>query len=283
LKPIPYTPDAIQTSLKTLILGHRIELHQQVGSTNDLAREAGRRGEAEGLVILAEEQLAGRGRLGRTWVAPHGCCVLCSVLLRPRFSPEHAFYLTIAAALAIHRACAALLNQQAKHPGLHHNNSKLKTQNSKLAIKWPNDVLVNGRKVCGILSESEFVGGEWAFAVVGFGINANLNPGELGGLRDSATSLSAELGHDVGRAALLVRVLTELESIYLSLQGGQTSTVYREWVATLETTGRRVMVHAPEGILTGQALRVEPDGALVLRLDSGEERRVLAGDVMLPG
>jgi BirA family biotin operon repressor/biotin-[acetyl-CoA-carboxylase] ligase len=144
-------------------------------------------------------------------------------------------------------------------------------------------VLVNGRKVCGILSESEFSGREWAFAVVGFGINANLSPGELGDLQDNATSLSAELGHAVDRAALLVRVLTELESIYLSLQGGQTGMIYREWVAALETPGRRVTVDAPEGRMIGQALRVEPDGALVLRLDSGEERRVLAGDVMLPG
>jgi BirA family biotin operon repressor/biotin-[acetyl-CoA-carboxylase] ligase len=203
------------------------------------------------------------------------------VLLRPRFSPEHAFYLTIAAALAIYRAL--------KGSGIRDQGSGL---NSNLtpspwplapAIKWPNDVLVNGRKVCGILSESEFGGGEWAFAVVGFGINANLDPEELGDLRDSATSLSAELGHSVDRAALLVRVLTEFESIYLSLQSGQTGMVYREWVAALETLGRRVTVEAPEGRLIGRAVRVEPDGALVLRLDSGEERRVLAGDVMLPG
>jgi BirA family biotin operon repressor/biotin-[acetyl-CoA-carboxylase] ligase len=274
LKPPLYTPEAIQTSLKTLILGRRIELHQQVGSTNDLAREAGRRGEPEGLVILAEEQLTGRGRLGRTWVAPHGCCVLCSVLLRPRFSPQHAFYLTIATALAIHRAL--------KGSGVRGQGSELA---SGLAprIKWPNDVMLNGRKVCGILSESEFTDGAWAFAVVGFGINANLNLDELGELQANATSLSTELGHDVDRAALLVRVLTELESIYLSLQSGQTGMVYREWVAALETTGRRVTVEAPEGRLIGQAVRVEPDGSLVLRLDSGEERRVLAGDVMLPG
>jgi BirA family biotin operon repressor/biotin-[acetyl-CoA-carboxylase] ligase len=143
--------------------------------------------------------------------------------------------------------------------------------------------MLNGRKVCGILSESEFTGGAWAFAVVGFGINANLNLDELGELQASATSLSAELGHAVDRAALLVRVLAELESIYLSLQSGQMGAVYKEWVEALETPGRRVAVHASEGRLVGQALRVEPDGALVLRLDSGEERRVLAGDVTLPG
>src|SRR5262245_59198062 len=103
-----YTPEAIRTNLNTLILGKRIEMREQVGSTNDLAREAGRRGEPEGLVIVAEEQLAGRGRMGRVWTAPPGCCVLCSVLLRPRFPPEQAFYLTIAASLAIYRACRGI-------------------------------------------------------------------------------------------------------------------------------------------------------------------------------
>ncbi|MEA2576241.1 MAG: BirA family transcriptional regulator, partial [Chloroflexia bacterium] len=98
-----YSPAAIKSHLTTHILGRRIELHPQVGSTNDLVKQAARQGEAEGLIVLAEEQVAGRGRLGRTWVAPPGCCVLCSVLLRPRFSPQQAFYVTIAAAVAIHR------------------------------------------------------------------------------------------------------------------------------------------------------------------------------------
>jgi BirA family biotin operon repressor/biotin-[acetyl-CoA-carboxylase] ligase len=114
-----------------------------VRSTNDLAREAGRRGEAEGLVVVAEEQVAGRGRIGRAWVAPPGCCVLCSVLLRPRFSPEQAFYLTIAASLAIYRAASAHFPPDDK---------------GAVTIKWPNDVLVRGRKVAGILCESEFGG-----------------------------------------------------------------------------------------------------------------------------
>src|SRR5437879_3971604 len=104
--PQPYTPESIKANLRTLILGNRIEVHPHVGSTNDLAKQAGWRGEPEGLVIVAEEQAAGRGRLGRVWTAPAGCCVLCSVLLRPRFSPQQAFYLTVIASLAIYRACA---------------------------------------------------------------------------------------------------------------------------------------------------------------------------------
>lgn len=262
-----YTPTAIKAQLTTNILGRRIELHPQVGSTNDLVRQAGQRGASEGLVVLAEEQVAGRGRLGRTWVASPGCCVLCSVLLRPRFSPQQAFYVTIVAAVAIHRALKVV------------GGGVLSP-----AIKWPNDVLLNGRKVAGILSESEFSGGEWAFSVLGFGINVNLQKEQFGELRDAATSLSAELGREVDRVEVLARVLSELESLYLLLQGGQSGTVHAEWVRNLETLGKRVSITEPGSgeagsPVQGKALRVDPGGALVVLTDGGVERRILAGDV----
>lgn len=249
-------------------MGQCIELHEQVGSTNDLAKQAGRREEPEGLVIVAEEQVAGRGRLGRVWVAPAGCCILCSVLLRPRFSPHQAFYLTIATSLAIYRAVSAILNTA--DSGASH----------KVGIKWPNDVLVNGRKVAGILCETEFGGEGWDFAVLGFGINVNLEPGQLDDeFQATATSLSAELGCYVDRAALLCRVLVELEDLYLSLQRGQFVAIYGQWVAVLETIGKRVSVREGASTLEGRALRVDADGALVVRVDGGGERRILAGDV----
>jgi len=187
------------------------------------------------------------------------------VLLRPRFVAEGAFYLTIAASLAIYRAVRGLFEDEGEKP--------------PVSIKWPNDVLIHGRKVAGILSESEFGAKGWEFAVVGFGINTNLTADQLGDLREAATSLSEELGREVDRAKLLASVLNELESLYLSLQNGQFSVVYEQWATALETPGKRVSVREPSGTITGQALRVDSDGALVLRLDSGEERRVLAGDV----
>jgi BirA family biotin operon repressor/biotin-[acetyl-CoA-carboxylase] ligase len=146
-------------------------------------------------------------------------------------------------------------------------------------------VLLNGRKVAGILSESEFTGGEWAFSVLGFGINVNLQREQFGHLRDTATSLSAELGHEVDRVEVLARVLGELESLYLLLQGGQFGTVHAEWVAALDTLGRRVSIvepgsNGPGSPVEGKAVRVDADGALVVLTDSGVERRVLAGDVL---
>jgi BirA family biotin operon repressor/biotin-[acetyl-CoA-carboxylase] ligase len=205
--------------------------------------------------------------------------------MRPRFSPQHAFYLTIAASLAIYRVLRLTTDNRRQtiggrqHIGI---KSEIRNPKSEIHIKWPNDVLVGGRKVSGVLCESEFVGGDWAFAVVGFGINVNLRPDQLGELRTTATSLAAEWGYEVDRATLLARVLAELESLYFSLQSGQFGPVHDEWLAALETVGRRVTVKDVDGSVTGQALRVDKDGALVLRLDAGGERRVLAGDVLQP-
>jgi BirA family biotin operon repressor/biotin-[acetyl-CoA-carboxylase] ligase len=265
----PFTSEALRANLTTAILGLSIEIYKQVGSTNDLVREAARHGESEGLVIAADEQIAGRGRLGRAWRAPSGCCVLCSVLLRPRFSPQHAFYLTIAAALAIYRSIKSLSPR----------SSVLSTP----TIKWPNDVLLGGRKVSGVLCESEFAGRDWVFSVVGFGINVNLSTDELGDLRDSATALSITWGEKVDRTLLLAHTLNELESLYFTLQEGQFGAVYEEWAAALETVGKHITVKAAEESLTGYALRVDPDGALVIRLEGGGEKRVLAGDVTMAG
>jgi BirA family biotin operon repressor/biotin-[acetyl-CoA-carboxylase] ligase len=270
-----YNPEAIRTNLKTLIIGRRIEMNRSVGSTNDLAKEAGRRGEPEGLVVLAEEQVKGRGRLGRTWTAPLGSSVLCSILLRPRFSPTQAFYLTIAAAVAIHRVVGQLTIDHS------HIHAAIRIPHS--AIKWPNDVLIKGRKVSGVLSEGEFMGDEWSFAVVGFGINVNLNARELEELRavaPQATSLSAEWEMEVDRAILLAQVLTEFEGLYLALQNGQFGPVYEEWAGALETVGRQVSIDYGGSTISGQALRVESDGSLVIRTLGGVERNVLSGDII---
>jgi len=300
MERIAYTPEAIQAAANTLIIANKIEMQRQVGSTNDLARAAGRRGEPEGLVVLAEEQVQGRGRLGRIWTAPPGSSILCSVLLRPYFPAEYAFYLTIAAGLAVYRAVGtdATKDERRKtkdegrpgdegQPTTEGQPATINHQPSTInaiphSIKWPNDVLVNGKKVAGILSESEFVGGEWAFAVVGFGINANLEGADLMALRavaPQATSLSTEWGIEINRVGLLARVLSEFDGLYLAMQSGQFGPIYDEWAGALETVGKRVTVSYGNGKITGQALRVQSDGSLVIRTDAGEEHRVLAGDV----
>jgi len=130
-----------------------------------------------------------------------------------------------------------------------------------------------------VLCESEWSGSDWLFSVVGFGINANLDPRALGDLQETATSLSAELGREVDRVSLLARILRELEGLYFLLQNGQFGAVYSAWAERVETVGKRVAVRGPEGTIEGKALRVEGDGALILAT-SGGETRVIAGDVM---
>jgi BirA family biotin operon repressor/biotin-[acetyl-CoA-carboxylase] ligase len=262
---LPYTPQSIRLQTRTTVIGRRIEMHEQVGSTNDLAREAGRRGEPEGLLILAEEQTSGRGRLGRTWVAPPHTNILGSLLLRPRFSTRHAFHPTMAAALAIHDTCAM---------------GDFMAFGMVPTIKWPNDVLVNGRKIAGVLSEGEFSGSDWDFAVVGFGINVNANPEDLGPVQTPATSFAREMGTAADRVLLLARVLMFFEDAYLQLQNGQHQYVYERWSRALETVGRPVKVQEAGGLVEGTAVGVDPDGALLVRTASGERRRVLAGDVL---
>jgi BirA family biotin operon repressor/biotin-[acetyl-CoA-carboxylase] ligase len=279
-----YRVESIRARLSTSILGRSIHMHRQVGSTNDLVKDAGRLGADEGLVVLAEEQVRGRGRLGRTWTAPAGSSILCSVLLRPRFSPQQAFYLTIAASLAILRGVRELAEDRGQKTDVgleEHNQGEGRVPVA--AIKWPNDVLVNGRKVAGVLSEGEFVGGEWAFATVGFGVNVNLSGVDLEGLRlgaPRATSLSAEWGVEIDRAGLLARILEELEGLYLALQNGQFGVVHEEWVSKLETIGRRVLVEQGTERISGVAVRVDGDGALVVKREDRSEVRVLAGDVI---
>jgi BirA family biotin operon repressor/biotin-[acetyl-CoA-carboxylase] ligase len=181
----------------------------------------------------------------------------------------------MAASLAVYRAIAWTMNDghsaARSKPGL-------SPQPSALTIKWPNDVLLNGRKVSGVLCESEWSGVDWLFSVVGFGINANLDPRELGGLQETATSLSAELKHEIDRVSLLARTLRELEGLYFLLQSGQFGAVFRAWAEKVATVGKRVEVRGPNGLVEGKALRVEGDGALILATDGGEQR-VLAGDV----
>jgi BirA family transcriptional regulator, biotin operon repressor / biotin---[acetyl-CoA-carboxylase] ligase len=259
--------EEIKSTLNTTLIGRRLELHEKVGSTNDLAREAGRRGEQEGLVVLAEEQVAGKGRRGRRWVAPPGCCILCSILLRPQLGPQYAFHLTMAASLAIALGIEETLDEQAAS-GEH-----------KVTIKWPNDVLMNERKVAGVLAESEWVGDTWSLAVVGFGINVNLDPSSIRDVRWEPTSLSRELGREVSRVGLLARVLEKFEELYDLLTRGESGEIFSRWSDKLDIMGRTVAIEEMGSIMEGEVVRVEEDGTLLVGVTGGM-RRVRMGDLV---
>lgn len=262
------TPDLIQRALPTTTIGRAVEYYAQLGSTNALVRQRARAGQPEGLVVLADEQTAGRGRLGRSWAAPPGSSLLCSVLLRPAWlAPTDAFLLTMLAGVALCDAVEQLAPLHAR-------------------LKWPNDLLLptaNGlRKTAGVLSELELAGDTIGWAVLGMGINVSWSPQGLVDGRDlatQATSVSAALGSPVERLALLRALLVQLDHGYTALRQGQRSALFEQWRGRLATLGQPVHVHLPAGELRGIAEEVEPSGALRVRDQEGVLHTVVAGDV----
>jgi BirA family biotin operon repressor/biotin-[acetyl-CoA-carboxylase] ligase len=273
----PMDASSIQTALSTRVFGRRLAYLSSTRSTNDVAKDMAAQGAPEGTVILAEEQSAGRGRLGRRWLAPPGTCILCSILFRPDLPPTQAQRLTMLCSLAAADAVAQVA-------GL------------CVSIKWPNDLVVkfqipnskfqtsnlrspSWKKLAGVLTETGLTGERLDFAVVGIGINVNVEPEVLPTLAPDATSILAEAGRRVDRVALLVALLGGVEQRYGALQAGVSP--HREWAARLATLGQPVEVTTSEGVLKGVAESVEEDGALLLRTPGGALRRLLAGDVTL--
>jgi len=266
------TSDAIHRDLPTTVVGRTVRYYRQVGSTNDMARDLARAGQAEGLTLIADEQTAGRGRMGRGWTAPPGSSLLISVLLRPSWlEPSNSFALIILAGVALCEAIEQVTPLRA-------------------ALKWPNDLLLpvhtaSGpafRKAAGILSEIELNDGAIDWVIVGMGINVNWAPqGIVDGkdLGEVAASVASALGTPVERLGLLRELLVRLDRRYASLRAGQAGELFEEWRARLVTLGQPVNVRLPHGHVAGIAEDVDPSGALRVRDASGVLHTILAGDV----
>ena len=256
--------EGIEKGLTTAFMGRRVVYYRSVGSTNDVARELAVQGAPEGTLVIADEQTAGKGRLGRRWLAPPGTGLLMSLLFRPRFlAPYQAQRLTMICSLAVVEAIEAVTGLAA-------------------AIKWPNDIMVQGRKAGGILTELGTTGEGLEYAVVGLGLNVNLDLGAMEAMQElaaTATSLSRELGREVSRLALLWGILARVEGRYQRLEAG--ALPHDEWASRLVTLHNNVIVDTPQGVVEGWAEGVDADGALILRTNGGERQRVLAGDVTL--
>lgn len=252
--------ESIKRGLKTALIGQRIVYYSSLGSTNEVLKELAAQGAPEGTLVIADEQAAGKGRLGRQWLAPSGASLLMSLLFRPYFAPNQAQRLTMICSLAIADAVEGLTGLPA-------------------GLKWPNDIFIRGRKAGGILTESGTTGGRLDYVVVGMGLNVNLAISALPELRGMATSFSQELGREVSRLELLWIILAGIETRYESLRRGESP--HEEWAARLINLGRQVQVTTPQGALVGWAEGVDADGALILRLPGGQRKRMLVGDVTL--
>jgi BirA family biotin operon repressor/biotin-[acetyl-CoA-carboxylase] ligase len=232
-------------------IGHAVEFHAEIASTNDRARAALDEPGGEGLAVVADLQTAGRGRRGRTWISPSGANLLVSVAWRPQVAPRLAGLLGVAAALAVRDACAALVPE------------------AGLAIRWPNDVVdVDGRKVAGLLVETALEGGELAEAVAGIGINVNWPQAEMPAeIREGATSLQALLGEPLDRVELLERVLTALDAGARALERGESPLARLRESSWLD--GRRVEVDTGTATISGRVAGFADDGSLYLDTDAG--------------
>jgi BirA family biotin operon repressor/biotin-[acetyl-CoA-carboxylase] ligase len=245
------------------VVGRDIRVFQETTSTNDVIEKLARDGVKEGVVVLAESQSRGRGRLGRKWASPAGKGLWFSVLLRPGLRPQEATRLTVASATALRRAIASLT-------GL------------KPEIKWPNDILISGRKVVGILTELSAELDRVKYVILGIGVDVNVNPSEFpDDVRKLATSLKAECGKPVSRAELAVAILRELDADYQRIAAGDFAAVADEWQAHCSTIGHRVVIRTGDRQVAGRAEALGEEGALLLRTEHGHLERVVGGDVAL--
>lgn len=245
-------PDQIEHRLGTRRVGRRVAVWNRIASTNDLAARAAASTANEGLVVLAEEQSAGRGRRGRTWSARAGSSVLMSVLLFPTGPLDDPSWLTALGAVAVAEIVSDWTGRRA-------------------AIKWPNDVRVDGRKVAGILVERA------AGSVIGIGLNANLALDDFpADLRETATSLRILLGRPVDRSELARALIQRLDSLYdLSNRDGPHA-LAAPWRDRSEHLGRLVRVATPSGTAEGRLVDLDLTNGLMLRASDGRTRLVPA-------
>ncbi|MEM2463542.1 MAG: biotin--[acetyl-CoA-carboxylase] ligase [Candidatus Bathyarchaeia archaeon] len=255
--------DKVQESLKTKLFGKYMFFSREVSSTNGWAKELAELGAPEGTVTVAETQTAGRGRLGRRWHSPKGG-LWFSVIFKPTLKPAETVKLVFLASLAVAETLRQLY-------GL------------RVEVKWPNDVLVDGRKVCGILSEMKTMGEKVDYAIIGIGINANLDvekdfPEEI---RETATSIQKALGRKIALEELFKVLLEEMDSLYqIFLREGFTP-ILEEWKGFASFLGSQVEVSSNSEKFVGTASDVNGDGALVLKLKDGSAKRFFVGEVSL--
>jgi len=248
---------------ETKVVGRDIQVFEETTSTNDVIEKLARDGVKEGVVVFAESQTKGRGRLGRKWISPERKGLWFSILLRPDLRPQETTQLTVASATGLRRAIQL-------QTGL------------KPEIKWPNDILIGGKKVAGILTELSAELDKVRHIILGIGVDVNLNANEFPAeLKKIATSLKIEAGEMISRAELATAILRELDAEYAKICSGKFASVADEWEERCTTIGRNVTVQIGGRRLRGCAEALDDDGALLLRTEHGRLERVTGGDVTL--
>ncbi len=261
-RPDRLLPVLIQAGLKTDIVAGEIHYYESVGSTNHIAKELVQQGVPDGTIIVAEEQTQGRGRLDRQWISPAYSNILCSVILFPDVPESCAFRVTMLVSIAAARAIGTVCGLPAM-------------------IKWPNDIFIRNRKVCGILSEIQTEGGAVRSVVAGVGMNVNFDTGACREICDTATSLKQECGHAVSRLDVLCSLCGEIDALYRASALKDGGILQSEWERLSLVHNREVMISSGDQTICGRVAGINAYGNLLLIDDGGREQVIVAGDVSL--
>lgn len=258
----PLQLEALQNNFICQRLGVRIHHYLELDSTNTRARELADEGALEGEIVIAEQQSRGRGRLGRNWISPPFVNLYLSVVLRPRLPPAHAPQITLMAAVALADTVTQFVSERP-------------------AIKWPNDILLHGKKLAGILTESSVSPERINYVILGIGVNVNFSHGVMPeAIRERATSLLECAGEPVSREAFLGRLIQCLDRCYGILGEAGFNRIARLWESYFSLRGKRVRVEMGGEELAGVAQGIDNDGALIIKGEGGQFHRVFAGDVV---
>lgn len=254
-------PEAIQADLECQLIGARVRCFDETDSTNLQASRLGDEGGEEGLVVIADRQTCGKGRLGRQWASPGGVNLYASILLRPPILPFEAHKLTFLSAVAVCRAIKSCT-------GL------------KPTVKWPNDVLLNGEKVAGLLNEMSSETDQVHYVVLGIGVNLNMTAEQFpGDLRYPATSLSIVSGSPVPRLGFTRALLQEIDALYQTFLSQGSAPILSAWSGLCDLNGKKVQVDCGNFIVEGNMIGLGEDGALLIKTAAGKIESVYAGDV----
>jgi BirA family transcriptional regulator, biotin operon repressor / biotin---[acetyl-CoA-carboxylase] ligase len=256
-------PEEISCGLKTRFIGQQIIYRAEVSSTQQIAGKYAVDKAKEGTAVIAESQTEGKGRKGRTWLSPGSGGIYISIILRPDIKPVNAVQIPLVVGVALAEAIRKSTSLDAR-------------------IKWPNDIYINNKKICGILAEISCELDTINHIIMGIGINANTKMSELPPeIQEVATSISAEYGKEINRAELIKKFFTELEKVYSDFIENGFNSARKKWKKLTNTLGARVKIMEGDNEIKGKALDIDEEGFLVFQSDSGEITHITGGDVSL--
>lgn len=257
--------ESLFKQLKSEKFGKSIYSFEEVGSTNEVAHELAINGAPEGTVVISDSQTRGKGRLERKWISPSGKNIYISIIFRPAIEARDAPFLTLVSSIALAEA--------------------IRNEGTDAFIKWPNDVLIDDRKVAGVLTEMTEKGGSVDFVIVGLGVNINMTDQdmdeEMGEVAEIATSLRMATGREINRVNMIVNLIEEIEHWYNKYLEKGKPPIVKEWMGRWGAINRRVLAKFNGEEIVGVAIGINENGYLMIKKDDGNVERIITGDVIL--